>query len=106
MLPVVLAQEGATGGGASLILLVVMVAVFWFFIIRPQRKRAQAQQQLAESLEIGDEIQTVGGIKGVVVAIDGDDVVLGVEEGRLRVTRRAVGNRVSQPTGSDEADEA
>lgn len=101
MLPVVLAQEAA-GGGASLILLVVMVAVFWFFIIRPQRKRAKAQQELAESLEIGDQIQTVGGIKGVVVGIDGDDVVLGVEEGRIRITRRAVGNRVgAADTGSE-----
>lgn len=100
MLPVVLAQE-ATGGGASLILLVVMVAVFWFFIIRPQRKRAKAQQELAESLEIGDHIQTVGGIKGVVVALDGDDVVLGVEEGRLRVTRRAVGSRSGDSETTD-----
>lgn len=104
MFPVVFAQEGAAGGGGlSLILLVVMVAVFWFFIIRPQRKRAQAQQKLAESLEIGDRIQTVGGIKGVVVTLDGDDVVLGVEEGRIRVTRRAVASRAQDTEETDEA---
>lgn len=94
MIPVVIAQESAAGGYSSLIFLVLMVAVFWFLIIRPQRNRAKAQQELASSLQLGDEIQTIGGIKGRVSRLDGDDVVLEVEQGQLRVTRRAVASRV------------
>ncbi len=93
MIPVVLAQD-ATGGTGSLILLVLMVAIFWFLIIRPQRTRAKKQQQLAASLQIGDEIQTIGGIKGRVSRLDEDDVVLDVEQGQIRMSRRSVASRL------------
>ena len=52
------------------------------------------QQELAESLQLGDEVQTIGGIKGKVKRLDGDDVVLQIEQGELRVSRRAIANRL------------
>lgn len=104
MIPVVLAQEGAGGNAGSFIFLIVMVAVFWLFIIRPQRSRARKQQELASSLQVGDEVQTIGGIKGRVASIDGDDLIIEVEQGRLRVTRRAVASRVGE-TPTDTAEE-
>lgn len=106
MIPVVFAQEAGGSGVSSLIFLVVMVAVFWLFIIRPQRTRARKQQELASSLQIGDEIQTIGGIKGRVVSVEGDDLIIDVEQGRLRITRRAVASRAgdtaADATESDE----
>jgi preprotein translocase subunit YajC len=103
LIPVIFAQDATGSGGvSSLIFLVVMVAVFWLFIIRPQRNRAKKQQELASSLQVGDEIQTIGGIKGRVASIDGDDLVVDVEEGRLRITRRAVASRVGD-TAAPEA---
>lgn len=91
---VVFAQEAAGGGAwGSLIFLGLMVGVFYFLIIRPQRNRAKAQRELSESLEIGQEIRTIGGIHGSIVSMDDDSVVLAVEEGRLRVSRRAIGSR-------------
>lgn len=71
-----------------------MVAVFYLLIIRPQRKRTQQQKELAESLQVGSEVRTIGGIHGTVVSIDDDSVVLKVEDGRLRVSKRAIGTRV------------
>lgn len=97
MLPFVLAQEATGSTTSSLIFLVLMVAIFWFLIIRPQRSRARKQQELASSLQVGDQIQTIGGIKGRVHHLDGDDVILDVEQGRLRIARRAVASR-SGPT--------
>jgi preprotein translocase subunit YajC len=96
---VVFAQEGTGSPYSSLIFLVLMVAVFYFLIIRPQRRRVKAQQELASSLQIGHEVRTIGGIHGRVISLDEDSVVLQVEEGRLRVARRAIGSRV----GTDEA---
>lgn len=105
MTPVVFAQETTGSGAGSLIFLVLMVAVFWFLIIRPQRTRQKKQQELAASIQIGDEVQTVGGIKGRVLRLDDDDVLLEIEEGRIRVTRRAVANRVEpdEAQGSESA---
>jgi preprotein translocase subunit YajC len=90
--PIVFAQE-STGTG-SLIFLLLMVAVFYFLIIRPQRNRAKKQQQLAASLQLGDEIQTIGGIKGRIKRLDEDDVVLEVEQGEIRMSRKAVASRL------------
>lgn len=101
MTPVVFAQETTGGGAGSLIFLVLMVAVFWFLIIRPQRTRQKKQQELAASIEVGDDVQTVGGLKGRVLRLEGDDVVLEVEEGRIRVTRRAVANRIEPEQAQD-----
>lgn len=95
MFQFVLAQEASGGGGlTTLIFLGLMIAVFYFFIIRPQRQRQKAQQELSASLEIGDEVRTIGGIHGRILRMDDDTVVIEVEEGRLRVGRRAVGSRV------------
>jgi len=88
----VFAQEDTGGGGTTtLIFLGLMVAVFYFFIIRPQRQRQKAQQELSASLEIGDDVRTIGGIHGRILTIDEDSVLLEVEQGQIRVARRAVG---------------
>lgn len=91
---VVLAQETAASPLPSLLFLGLMVVVFWLFIIRPQRQRAKNQKALSESLTPGQEVRTIGGIHGTVVSVDEDSVVLRVEEGRIRVSRRAIGSRV------------
>jgi preprotein translocase subunit YajC len=97
---VVFAQE--TGSALpSLLFLALMVGVFYFLIIRPQRKRTQAQRNLASSLQIGDEVRTIGGIHGTVVSMTEDSVVLRVEDGQIRFAKRAIGNRVSDDTPGD-----
>jgi len=93
----VFAQDTGGGGQAfSLVLLAGMIGVFYFLIIRPQRKRSKAQRQLSESLAPGHEVRTIGGIHGTVISADDDSVLLSVEEGRIRVSRRAIGSRVGE----------
>jgi preprotein translocase subunit YajC len=91
---VLFAQEAQGSALPSLLFLALMVGVFYFLIIRPQRKRSQQQKQLSESLEVGAEVRTIGGIHGTVVSIDEDSVVLKVEDGQIRFTKRAIGARV------------
>jgi preprotein translocase subunit YajC len=96
VLEFVFAQETATGGGGltTIIFLGLMVVVFYFFIIRPQRNRQKTQQELSASLEVGHEIRTIGGIQGRILQIEDDSIVIQVEEGKLRIARRAVGTRM------------
>lgn len=102
MTSVVLAQTEGGSALPSLLFLALMVAVFYFLIIRPQRKRTQAQRELAASLQIGDEVRTIGGIHGTVVSMTEDSVVLRVEDGQIRFAKRAVGNRVGdEEAGAD-----
>jgi len=90
----VLAQEASGSSITSFIFLGLMIAVFYLFIIRPQRKRQRDQQELSASLEVGQEVRTIGGIHGIIISADEESVVLQVEEGRVRIARRAIGAKV------------
>ena len=81
----------------SFVFLGVMVLVFYFLILRPQRARMKKQQEVTSSLSIGDKVQTIGGVQGVIRELDDDSVVLQVEDGRIRFTRRAIANKIDTP---------
>jgi len=78
----------------SLIFLALLIGMFYVLLIRPQRVRAKKQQQIAANLEVGDKVQTYGGVHGVVVSLDEDSVVLGLEEGRMRISRRGIAGKL------------
>lgn len=92
----------ATGGGAapysSILLMVALLGVMYFMMIRPQRKRQKEEQEMRSSLEIGDEIITIGGIVGKVVKIREEDIVIetGADRTKLRLQRWAVNTNVTK----------
>ncbi|HUO46167.1 MAG TPA: preprotein translocase subunit YajC [Acidimicrobiia bacterium] len=95
MFPILLNTAApGTPGMSSLVFLAVMVGVFYLLILRPQRRRMKAQQELTSSLELGDRIQTIGGIQGVIRSLDDESVVIEVEQGRMRVVRKAIANKL------------
>lgn len=77
----------------GLIVLVALFVLFWLFIIKPQRRRVQEQRTLHESVGVGDEIVTLGGLLGHVRSINENDDTLVVEIApgtNVRVARRGV----------------
>ena len=95
---------------ASLIVIVAMFALLWLLLIRPQRAKQQQQQHMLESVDVGDEILTSGGIIAVVRGVDDETNELHVEIApgvEVRMDRRAVGAIVTKDeTAEDDADEA
>ena len=69
----------------NIVLLVVMIALFYFLMIRPENKRKKAAQDMREALKKGDNITTIGGLKGKVVAIMDETVVFETSEDRVRI---------------------
>ena len=69
----------------SIVMLVVMIALFYFLMIRPENKRKKAAQDMREALKKGDNITTIGGLKGKVVAIMDETVVFETSEDRVRI---------------------
>lgn len=71
---------------------VLLIGVFYFVLIRPQRKKDKEIQNMRNSLQIGDEITTAGGIVGIVVNIKEDTVVLetGSDRCKIRIKRWAI----------------
>lgn len=76
----------------SLISLVMVVLVFYFFIIRPQSKKDKEASKMRSSLQVGDDIITIGGIVGTIVNIKEDTLVIetGSDRSKIRITRWAV----------------
>ena len=74
------------------IMILVMVLFMWLFIYRPQKKQQQKETEMRNSLEIGDEVTTIGGIVGRVVAIMEDTFVLetGSDRTKIRFRRAAI----------------
>ena len=63
----VLLQSGTEGAGAmNLIMIVLLIGIFYFFMIRPQQKKQKEIRKFRESVAVGDNIVTAGGIYGKV----------------------------------------
>lgn len=110
-----LAQQGGSGGGlvGFLLPLLLMGAIFYFLLIRPQQRRARQQRQLLESLEVGDEVMTIGGLFGTIRALDDDRVTVEVAPGiELNFIRSAVARKLvfdegeADRSGKEEEEEA
>jgi len=50
----------------ALIVILVIVAFAWLLFGVPQRRRSRAHAAMQDSVEVGDEIITAGGLHGVV----------------------------------------
>lgn len=76
------------------IMLVVVIAVFYFFGIRPQKKQEREAQEMRNSLVVGDEITTIGGIIGKIVSIKEETMIIetGRDHTRIRLLKTAVRN--------------
>ena len=79
-------------GMFSIIMIVVMIAVFYFFMIRPQKKQEKAAADMRNSIAVGDEITTIGGIIGRVVRIKDDTCVIETSKDgtKIRILKSAI----------------
>jgi preprotein translocase YajC subunit len=72
------ASKSSSSGLLTLLPLVAIGLLGYFFFIRPQQRKAQAARQGAQgsAFEVGDEVQTVGGVIGTVLEVHGDRYTL------------------------------
>ena len=67
------------GGLGGLPLLFLFVIAMYFMLIVPNQKKQKRWQQMLNSLKSGDRVTTNGGIRGTILAIKDDSVVLRVQ---------------------------
>ena len=76
-----------------ILMMVAIFAIMWFFMIRPQQKKQKEIQKWRNSITVGTNVVTAGGIYGVVRGINEADNILEVEIAngvRIRVDRNSV----------------
>ena len=90
----------AAGGGVQMIAMLLVYAVFivalYFIFFRPQSKKKKKEAEMRKNAQVGDEITTIGGICGRIVAVkdETDSIVIetGSDKAKLRVKRWAIGS--------------
>ncbi len=85
------------GGGAgqwitTIIMLAAVVVVFYFFGIRPQKKQEKETKNMLDSLQVGDEITTIGGIIGKIISIKEETIMIetGHDRTKIRLLKTSV----------------
>ena len=89
------------------LILVVVIAVFaWIFLVLPSRRRQRSHQAMQDSVTVGDEIITAGGIHGDVREVQDDELRVEIAEGVVvRIDRRAIAAVAEDVPADDGGDE-
>ena len=103
------AAPGGVQAYSGIIMIVAMFAVFYFILIRPQKKKDKEIKSMRESLSVGDEVITIGGIHGKVAKISDETIILELNHGKQRITfsKWAVGSvdkKGKESNGKDAAE--
>ena len=104
--------DGSAGGGSgqlftTFITFGLVILIFYFLIIRPQSKRQKETKRMIETLKKGDRVVTVGGIRGLVVSVKDEVVILKVDDNtKLELNKSAVSNVVEQAAAKQEGKKA
>lgn len=95
-----LQQTAQAGGGLQLILMLLVYGVFFLILylifFRPQNKKKKKEAEMRKNAQVGDEITTIGGVCGRIVAVkdESDSVVIetGSDKSKMRIKRWAIGS--------------
>lgn len=91
-----------------IVMIVAMVVVFYFFLIRPENKKKKEATEMRNSLKIGDNITTIGGVVGDIVSVKDETIVIevGADKVRVEFTKWAVSTNNTKEKEAAKAKEA
>ena len=83
----------------QLLPLILLFAVMYFLMIRPHKKKDKQIQDMRKSLQVGDEIVTIGGICGKIVKTKDESFIIqvGADKVKFEMMRWAVSS-VTKPS--------
>lgn len=96
-----MAAPAGAGGSFTLLLPVLMIAVVYFMMIRPQQKKQKQWQEMLSQLKTGDRITTTGGMRGTIVSLKDDTLILRVAPDGLKI--EVVKSAIASVTTGEEA---
>lgn len=99
-------DSGSTGSSIfSFLLLPAILVGMYFVLIRPQKKRVRQQQELQQSVEVGQEVVTTSGIFGTITGEDGPNrfwlEIDDENDVQIRIARAAIQNVVDLDDDDD-----
>jgi len=82
--------------------LLLMIPLFYLFLMRPQQKKQKQWQQMLASIKAGDRVTTAGGIRGIILSIKDDVIIIRVapDNLKLEVAKNAIASVTQQESGT------
>jgi preprotein translocase subunit YajC len=79
--------QSALGGGFGSfgLIMIAMVAVMYFVTIAPNQKKQKAWQAMLDGLKSGDRVTTTGGLRGVILQVKDDAVIVRIQPDNLKL---------------------
>jgi len=89
---------GGAGGSLPMLLPLLLIPVLYLVMIRPQQKRQKQWQEMLTSIKAGDRITTSGGIRGIILSIKDDGIIIRVapDNIKLEVAKSAIASVTTQ----------
>jgi len=86
--------------GLTMLPLLLLIPIFYFLMIRPQQKRQKQWQSMLSSIKAGDRVTTAGGIRGLILSIKDDSIIIRVapDNLKLEVAKTAIASVTTQET--------
>ena len=92
------AAPAPAGGGLTMLLPLLFLPVLYFLMIRPQQKKQKQWQEMLAGIKTGDKITTAGGIRGIIISIKDDSLIIRVapDNLKLEVSKSAIASVTTQ----------
>jgi preprotein translocase subunit YajC len=96
------AAPAGAAGSLPMLLPLLLIPVLYLVMIRPQQKRQKQWQQMLSSIKAGDRVTTAGGIRGIILSIKDDAIVIRVapDNLKLEVAKTAIASVTTQDSTS------
>jgi preprotein translocase subunit YajC len=97
------APAAGSGGLGMLLPILLFIPLLYFMMIRPQQKRQKQWQEMLGSIKSGDRVTTSGGIRGIILSIKDDAIIIRVapDNLKLEVAKTAIASVTTQDNASD-----
>lgn len=82
--------------------LLLLIPILYLLMIRPQQKRQKQWQAMLSSIKSGDRVTTAGGIRGTILSIKDDSIIIRVapDNLKLEVAKNAIASVTTQDSSS------
>lgn len=92
------AAPAGGGSGITMLPLLLLIPIMYFVMIRPQQKRQKQWQEMLSGIKAGDRITTAGGIRGIILSIKDDAVIIRVapDNLKLEIAKSAIASVTTQ----------
>jgi preprotein translocase subunit YajC len=93
----------AAGGSISMLLPLLLIPVLYLVMIRPQQKRQKQWQEMLGNIKAGDRVTTSGGIRGIILSIKEDVIIIRVapDNLKLEIAKNAIASVTTQDASSE-----